>query len=108
MLCRMATSSTFGLMCSARVESIRRTCSSPVQPRRVTLADIQFTIDYEQEVDGRWIAEVVELPGALAYGQRLSTAIARIKALALRVVAERLEHGEELPAWMSITFAEAA
>ena len=56
---------------------------------------IQFTIDYEQEVDGRWIAEVVEL------------AIARVKALALRVVAERLEHGEELPTWMSISFAEA-
>jgi predicted RNase H-like HicB family nuclease len=69
---------------------------------------IQFTIDYEQEGDGRWIAEVVELPGALVYGQTLSAAIARVKALALRVVAERLEHGEELPTWMSITFAEAS
>lgn len=71
------------------------------------MEDIQFTIDYEQEVDGRWIAEVVELPGALAYGQTSGAAIARVKALALRVVAERLEHGEELPTWMSITFAEA-
>ena len=69
--------------------------------------NLRFTIEYEQESDGRWIAEVLELPGALVYGQTLSSAIAHVKALALRVVAERLEHGEELPTWMSISFAEA-
>jgi predicted RNase H-like HicB family nuclease len=57
---------------------------------------IRFTIEHEQETDGRWIAEVLELPGALVYGQTLREAIARAKALALRVVAESLEHGEEL------------
>jgi predicted RNase H-like HicB family nuclease len=58
---------------------------------------MQCTIEYEQEEDGRWLAEVLELPGALAYGQTLQAAIAHAKALALRVVADKLEHGEDLP-----------
>ena len=53
-----------------------------------------FRIEFEQEEDGRWIAEVLELPGALAYGPTREAAEARAKALALRAVAERLEHGE--------------
>ena len=53
-----------------------------------------FRIDVEQEEDGRWIAEVLELPGAMSYGPTRNEAIARAKALALRAVAERLEHGE--------------
>lgn len=68
---------------------------------------MQFTVEYEQEEDGRWLAEILELPGVLAYGQTLRSAIARAKALALRVIAERLEHDEELPTWMTISFAEA-
>ena len=56
-----------------------------------------FTIDTEEEADGRWIAEVTEIPGALAYGASSGDAIAKVQALALRVVAERLEHGEETP-----------
>jgi predicted RNase H-like HicB family nuclease len=57
-----------------------------------------FNVDLEQEADGRWVAEVTDLPGALAYGQTKEQAIARAEALALRVLAERLEHGEPLPA----------
>ena len=53
-----------------------------------------FRIDVDQEEDGRWIAEVLELPGAMSYGPTRNEAIARAKALALRAVAERLEHGE--------------
>lgn len=53
-----------------------------------------FRIEFEREEDGRWIAEVLELPGALVYGQTREEAEARAKALALRAVAERLEHGE--------------
>jgi predicted RNase H-like HicB family nuclease len=68
---------------------------------------MQFTVEYEQEEDGRWLAEILELPGVLAYGQTVRTAIARVQALALRVIAERIEHDEELPAWMTISFAEA-
>jgi predicted RNase H-like HicB family nuclease len=55
---------------------------------------MSFTIECEQEEDGRWLAEVLELPGVMAYGPTVEEAIARVQALALRVVAERLEHGE--------------
>lgn len=53
-----------------------------------------FRVEVEQEEDGRWLAEVLELPGVLAYGQSQDAAISKVQALALRVVAERLEHGE--------------
>lgn len=56
-----------------------------------------MTIETEQETDKRWLAEVVELPGAICYGASREEAIAHAKALALRVMAERLEHGEEIP-----------
>jgi predicted RNase H-like HicB family nuclease len=54
-------------------------------------------IELEREADGRWIAEVPELPGTLAYGQTRAEAIAKVEALALRVLADRLEHGESIP-----------
>jgi predicted RNase H-like HicB family nuclease len=69
---------------------------------------MKFTIEYEQEEDGRWLAEVLELPGTLAYGQGAKDAIARAQALALRVLADRIEHGEGTPNLMSISFAAAA
>ena len=56
-----------------------------------------FKVESEREEDGRWIAEVPALPGAMAYGQTREQAIARAEALALRVLAERLEHGEPTP-----------
>ncbi len=59
---------------------------------------MNFTIDLEQEVDGRWIGEIIEIPGVLAYGPTREEAIARAQALALRVLADRLEHGEGVPA----------
>lgn len=55
---------------------------------------MKFTMEYEQEEDGRWIAEVQELPGVMVYGVTREEALAKAQALALRVVAERLEHGE--------------
>jgi predicted RNase H-like HicB family nuclease len=54
-------------------------------------------IDGEQEQDGRWIAEVTALPGVLAYGVTKADASAKVQALALRVIADRLENGEPLP-----------
>jgi predicted RNase H-like HicB family nuclease len=54
---------------------------------------MNFRVEIEQEEDGRWIAEVVDLPGALAYGNTSEEAQAKVQALALRVVADRLEHG---------------
>ena len=68
---------------------------------------MKFTIETEQETDGRWIAEVVELPGVMKYGQDREQAIAQVEALALRVVADRIEHGEHLVAPIEITFAAA-
>ena len=56
-----------------------------------------LTIELEQEDDGRWLAEVPELPGVLAYGQTRQEAIARIQSLSLRVLADRLEHDEPVP-----------
>jgi len=64
-----------------------------------------FRVELEQETDGRWLAEVIELPGVLAYGQSREEALARAKALALRVVADRLEHGETGQDLLSISFA---
>ena len=66
-----------------------------------------FTVEIEQEEDGRWIGEVVDLPGVLAYGKSPAEAKAKVQALALRVIAERLEHGEAGPDLLSISFAAA-
>ncbi len=54
-------------------------------------------IDIEKEEDGRWIAEVSDLPGVLAYGKTREEAIAKVEALALRIIADRLDHGENIP-----------
>jgi predicted RNase H-like HicB family nuclease len=56
-----------------------------------------FKVEIERESDGRWIAEVPDLPGVLTYGASREEAVTRAQALALRVLAERLEHGEEIP-----------
>jgi predicted RNase H-like HicB family nuclease len=54
-------------------------------------------IEIEREDDARWIAEIPELPGVLAYGNSRNEAISKAEALALRVLADRLEHGEVIP-----------
>ena len=66
-----------------------------------------FTLEFEREDDGRWLAEVPELPGVLAYGQSSDEAIAKAQALALRVLADRLEHAEGTPEFLNISFAAA-
>ena len=55
---------------------------------------MNLAVETEQETDGRWIAEIPQIPGALAYGADRCEAISRVEALALRVLADRLEHGE--------------
>ena len=55
---------------------------------------LTFTIETELEEDGRWIGEVMEIPGAMVYGETPDEAVAKVQALALRVLAERLEYGE--------------
>ena len=56
-----------------------------------------FTVETEQETDGRWIAEIAQIPGAMAYGATRDEAIARVEALGLRVLAEQIEQGETSP-----------
>ena len=58
---------------------------------------VNLTIQTEQEEDGRWIAEVPALPGVMCYSGSRDEAVARVQALALRVLAERLENGEQVP-----------
>jgi len=70
-------------------------------------AEMVLTVELEQEADGRWIAEVLDLPGVMAYGPSSQEAIAKAKALALRVVADRLEHGEAGPELRDISFKAA-
>ena len=68
---------------------------------------VAFRIELEQETDGRWIAEVIELPGVLAYGASQDEAVTKVQALALRVVADRLEHDEAGREYLNISFAAA-
>jgi len=63
----------------------------------ITMPKGKFVVQVEQEDDGRWIAEVIALPGVLAYGASRAEALAKAEVLALRVLADRLEHGEAIP-----------
>ena len=67
----------------------------------------KFTIEIEQEQDQRWIAEVIELPGVMVYAGSPDDAKTKVQALALRVLADRLEHGEFIPEFLNITFDAA-
>ncbi len=58
---------------------------------------MSLRVEVEQETDGRWIAEVRDLPGVMAYGKDRDDAISKAQALALRVLTDRLEHGESVP-----------
>ena len=64
-------------------------------------------VELDRETDGRWIAEVVEIPGAMVYGATSAEATAKVKALALRAVADRFEMGEAGPDLDTISFAAA-
>ena len=67
-----------------------------------------LTLEIEQEADGRFIAEVPDLPGVLAYGTTQEQAVARAQALALRVLADRLENGEPTPSLLPLDFRAAS
>ncbi|MDP1635246.1 MAG: type II toxin-antitoxin system HicB family antitoxin [Gallionellaceae bacterium] len=69
---------------------------------------MNFTIEQEQESDGRWLAEVLELPGVMAYGASSTEAVSKAEVLALRVIAERLEHNESQPLSINISIPLAA
>jgi predicted RNase H-like HicB family nuclease len=69
---------------------------------------MQFQLECEREDDGRWIAEIAAIPGVLAYGASANEAMAKAEVLALRVLAEQLEHGEARPSNISISLPAVA
>ena len=69
---------------------------------------VTFTVETEQKTDGRWIAEIGQIPGAMAYGATRDEAIARVEALGLRVLAERIEQGETSPEIQQVFTVAAA
>ncbi|MBS0194631.1 MAG: type II toxin-antitoxin system HicB family antitoxin [Proteobacteria bacterium] len=69
---------------------------------------MNLTLEIEREEDGRWLAEVPQLPGVLAYGSTSAEAMSRAEVLALRVLAERIEHGEATPVAINLVLPAAA
>jgi predicted RNase H-like HicB family nuclease len=78
-----------------------------ITPGRMGGAWMNLIVEVAREDDGRWMAEISSLPGVMAYGSSQDEAKARVQALALRVIADRLEHGEEDPSLKNISFAAA-
>ncbi len=62
-------------------------------------------VEFDREKDGRWIADIPALPGVMVYGRTRKQALASVQALALRVIADRLEHGEAVPGEVTVSFA---
>lgn len=60
------------------------------------MSSLKLEVEFDREEDGRWIAEVVDLPGVMVYGATMTEAFGAAKALALRVLADRMEAGEDL------------
>lgn len=76
-------------------------------PRSVKSQDLRFNIETERENDGRWIAEIADIPGVLAYGRTENQAKANAYALALRVIADRVEKSRIVPESISLVCASA-
>jgi len=88
---------------AAYARSVRRQQLLPLD----CVKPMNFKIELDQEDDGRWIAEVPDLPGVMTYGTSRDDAIAHVQALALRVLADRLEQSEAAPDLLSVTFKAA-
>lgn len=75
--------------------------------RGSTVRPLTFTIELEREDDGRWLAEIDALPGVMCYGHDRDEAMSKVQALALRVIAERLEHREAPAELLNVSFQDA-
>jgi predicted RNase H-like HicB family nuclease len=75
--------------------------------RNRSLVIVTLTVEMEQESDGRWIAEVIDLPGVIAYGASEAEAVRLVEALARRVLAERIERGEPIPGDRALPHAQS-
>lgn len=73
--------------------------------KRTQASAFNLKVEFEREDDGRWIADIPALPGVIVYGKTRKQALAAAQALALRVIADRLEHGEAVPGEMIVSFA---
>jgi predicted RNase H-like HicB family nuclease len=76
-------------------------------PKHLAAEGFSLAIEYYREEDGRWLADIAALPGVTAYGRTKKLATAAVQALALRLIADRLEHGETLPGPMNVSFIAA-
>jgi predicted RNase H-like HicB family nuclease len=76
-------------------------------PKRVSRRGFSLAIEYFREADGRWLADIPTLPGVTAYGRSKVKATAAVQALALRLIADRLDHGEAVPGPMHVSFIAA-
>jgi predicted RNase H-like HicB family nuclease len=83
-------------LCYTQFEAMKH----PVQPEAFNLK-----VEFSREGDGRWIADIPALPGVTVYGRTRKQALASAEALALRVIADRLEHGEAVPGQVTVSFA---
>jgi predicted RNase H-like HicB family nuclease len=69
--------------------------------------DFSLSVEYYRESDGRWLADIPSLPGVTVYGRTKKQATAAVQALALRLIADRLEHGEAVPGFVNVSFIAA-
>ena len=76
-------------------------------PKFLVSEGFSLAIEYDRETDGRWLADIPALPGVTVYGRTKKQATAAVQALALRLIADRLENGETLPGPMNVTFIAA-
>jgi predicted RNase H-like HicB family nuclease len=67
-----------------------------------------YRVEFEREKDGRWIAEIIDLPGVMAYGKTRAEALAHVKAIALRMLADEIERKQtRTPDTLTVSFATA-
>ena len=79
------------------IEHIHDVITACHVPEGLCPISMNYNIEYEREEDGRWIAEAPQIPGALAYGDTQQEAISKVESLVLRILADRLDHGEMAP-----------
>jgi predicted RNase H-like HicB family nuclease len=82
-------------------------CDDRDVPKTPSASSFSLAIEYYREEDGRWLADIPALPGVTAYGRTKKQATASVQALALRLIADRLEHGEAVPGPMDVSFVAA-
>jgi predicted RNase H-like HicB family nuclease len=81
----------------------KRTRAAATRSPKAAVFDLK--VEFDRETDGRWIADIPALPGVMVYGRTRKQALTAVEALALRVIADRIEHGEAVPGEVTVSFA---